>query len=64
MHRDNAEAEVEEIKALMKKYKRNQLHLPLHAAVMISPLYLLAPIQLHTLKWDRPSMLLVRVAIS
>jgi hypothetical protein len=57
------EAEIDEIKALISKYKYNQLRLPLHAAVMISPIYLLAPIQLFSIKWDRQAMFLVSASI-
>src|SRR5271168_1132445 len=52
-----------EIKQLMARYAPNQLRVPLHAAVMISPLYLLAPIQLFSMKWDRHAMLFVRPCI-
>ena len=53
-------ADIDVIKALMKAYKGNQLRLPLHVAVMISPLYLLVPIQLYSVKWERRAMFLVR----
>jgi hypothetical protein len=55
---------MEDIKGLTKSYLPSQLRTPLHAAVMISPLYLLAPIQLYAVKWDRQAMFLVRTFIS
>jgi hypothetical protein len=57
-------ADIDVIKALMKAYKGNQLRLPLHVAVMISPLYLLVPIQLYSVKWERHAMFLVRQIFS
>lgn len=57
------ERNIADIKALIKKYQPSQLRLPLHAAVMISPLYLLAPIQLYTKKWDRHNMFLASVSV-
>ena len=58
-----SQAEIEEIKGLMSQYQPNQLRLPLHAAVMISPLYLLAPIQLFSVKWDRRALFLVGTCV-
>jgi hypothetical protein len=57
------QTEIAEIKELMERYAPNQLRIPLHAAMLISPLYLLAPIQLFSMKWDRRAMLFVRTCI-
>lgn len=37
----------------------HRFRLPLHLALLVTPLYLLAPVQLHTKDWDRYSLLLV-----
>ena len=58
------QAEIDGIKALVEKYQPSQLRLPLHAAVMVSPLYLLAPIQLFSTKWDRRALFLVSTSMS
>jgi hypothetical protein len=35
------------------------MRLPLQAALLISPIILLSPIQLHKISWDRRNMLMV-----
>lgn len=57
-------ADIDVIKTLTRSYKGHQLRLPLHAAVMLSPLYLLAPLQLYSVKWERQAMFRVRASFS
>jgi hypothetical protein len=53
------DADLEALGTFLRKYKQNNLALPLQLALTVSPMFLLVPRKLYSLTWDRINLLLV-----